>query len=103
MEAVGSNNVKCYYDWRNTADAGYDPIKEFRQLGRSNVCELHMKENGLLLGKGTLDWKEISKTVQNTDYVGDGWMQIEWSVPKDANLVDSYKHNLAFLKDNFSK
>jgi L-ribulose-5-phosphate 3-epimerase len=103
MDAVGSNNVKCYYDWRNTADAGHDPIKEFRQLGRSNVCELHMKENGLLLGKGTLDWKEISKTVQNTDYVGDGWMQIEWAVPKDADLVESYKHNFAFLKDNFSK
>jgi hypothetical protein len=26
--AVGSKNVQCYYDFRNTADAGYDAIKD---------------------------------------------------------------------------
>jgi hypothetical protein len=36
------------------------------------------------------------------DYYGDGWMQIEWSMPKDADVVECYKHNLQFLKDKIS-
>lgn len=50
IEAVGSKNVQCYYDFRNTVDAGYDAIKEFKLIGRKNICELHIKENGFLLG-----------------------------------------------------
>lgn len=98
MDAVGSENIKCYYDFRNTADAGYDPVKEFKALGNKNICELHMKENGFLLGRGTLDWKEIGNAIKKTGYHGKGWMQIEWSMPKEADVVQSYQHNLSFLK-----
>lgn len=103
MEAIGSPNVKCYYDFRNTADAGYDTVKEFKALGTKNVCELHMKENGLLLGKGSLDWPAIGAAVANNKYFGDGWMQIEWSMPDGADVVESYRHNLRFLKELFAK
>lgn len=60
MDAVGSKNIKCYYDFRNTADAGYDAVKEFKALGTKNICELHMKENGFLLGQGQLRLEESS-------------------------------------------
>jgi len=103
MDAVGSKNVQCYYDFRNTADAGHDTIKEFKQLGPQNICELHIKENGFLLGKGTLDWRKISEAIYETGYYGDGWMQIEGALPKEADLVESYKHNLSFLKGLFRK
>ena len=103
MDAVGSDNVKCYYDFRNTADAGYDTVKEFSMLGKENICELHMKENGFLLGEGTLDWKSVRDAVQDTNFYGDGWMQIEWAMPKDADVVQSYQHNLRFLKSLFQR
>ena len=103
MDAVGSKNVQCYYDFRNTADAGHDTIKEFKQLGPQNICELHIKENGFLLGKGTLDWRKISEAIYETGYYGDGWMQIEGALPKEADLVGSYKHNLSFLKGLFRR
>jgi sugar phosphate isomerase/epimerase len=60
-----------------------------------------MKENGFLLGEGTLDWTKICETLLSMGYYGDGWMQIEWAMPKDADVVESYRHNLSFLKTNF--
>lgn len=101
IEQVGSKSLKVYYDFRNSADAGYDVIKEIQWLGRDMICELHMKENGSLLGKGTLEWTKICETLLKIDFVGSGWMQIEGATPKDADVVESYQHNLAFLKDFF--
>jgi L-ribulose-5-phosphate 3-epimerase len=101
IQQVGSKSVKVFYDFRNSADAGYDVVKEIKWLGKDAVCELHMKENGLLLGTGTLDWEAICDTLLNMEFYGDGWMQIEWSLPDKADLVTSYKHNFDFLNQSF--
>jgi sugar phosphate isomerase/epimerase len=101
IQKVGSTAIKVYYDFRNSADAGYDVIKEIRFLGKEAICELHMKENGFLLGQGTLDWKKISETLREINYIGDGWMQIEGATPKGADIVQSYQHNLKYLKEAF--
>lgn len=103
IEKVGSKNVKAYMDFRNTADAGFDVLKEVKQLGKENICELHMKENGLLLGNGTLPWQEIRDLLYEMEYYGDGWMQIESANPKGADVVESYQHNLKFLRQLFSQ
>lgn len=101
IDAVGSPNLKVYYDFRNTADAGFDTITEFKKLGPELICELHMKENGVLLGEGSLDWKAIAKAVKDTGYYGDGWMQIEWAMPDKGNIVECYQKNFRFLKNLF--
>ncbi|MEP7110717.1 MAG: TIM barrel protein [Ferruginibacter sp.] len=101
IQRVGSKNIRVYYDFRNSADAGHDVIKEIKWLGKDIICELHMKENGPLLGKGTLDWNKIAETLLDMEYYGNGWMQIEGSLPENAGIVESYKHNLHFLKDCF--
>lgn len=103
IDRVGSKNIKVYYDFRNTADAGFDTLKEFKKLDRELVCELHIKENDFLLGKGTLDWTAIGNAVYEAGYYGDGWMQIEGAKPDGAAVIESYKHNLQFLKNIFSK
>ncbi len=101
IQQIGSKSIKVYYDFRNSADAGYDVIKEIKFLGKEAICELHIKENGLLLGEGTLDWNKIATTLNDMGYYGDGWMQLEWANPKGANVVDSYKKNIKFLNDTF--
>jgi len=101
IQSVGSKNIKVYYDFRNSADAGYDVIKEIKWLGKDIICELHIKENGSLLGKGTLDWKKIAETLIDMDYHGNGWMQIEGALPENAAIIESYRQNLRFLKDCF--
>lgn len=103
INSVGSPAIKVYYDFRNTADAGYDTVAEFKKLGKKMICELHMKENGFLLGKGTLDWQAIGRAVYESGYYGDGWMQIEWAKPENADLLESYQQNHALLKSIFSK
>ncbi len=102
MDAVGSKNVKVYMDFRNTADAKWDVMKELKVIGTENICELHMKENGKLLGNGDLPWKEIKNYLVEHNYYGDGWMQIESSNPEKADVVTSYKHNLQFLRELFN-
>jgi sugar phosphate isomerase/epimerase len=101
IQQVGSKSVKVYMDFRNTADAGYDVIAEIKKLGKDILCEFHMKENRLLLGKGTLDWVKIRDTLQEIGYEGDKWMQIEWAMPDKADIVESYRHNLKFLRELF--
>ena len=103
IDKVGSPNVKAYVDFRNTADAGYDVIKEVKALGSNMICELHMKENGFLLGEGTMNWQQISNMLHEMNYTGDGWMQIEGAMPKDADVVQAYQHNLKFLQTIFNK
>jgi L-ribulose-5-phosphate 3-epimerase len=101
IQKVGSESIKVYYDFRNSADAGYDVVSEIKWLGRDAICELHIKENGFLLGEGTLDWRKISETLEEIGYYGDGWMQIESARPNDMGIVESYKRNHQFLKQVF--
>lgn len=102
MDAVGSKHVKVYMDFRNTADAKWNVLDEVKLIGAENICELHMKENGKLLGKGDLPWNDIRDLLKQMNYEGDGWMQIESSNPEGADVVTNYKHNLKFLRELFN-
>lgn len=99
IQAVGSNAVKVYYDFRNATDAGHDIYKEIPLLGTQSIREIHMKENGQRLGEGTLDWPRISRALTDIGY--QGWMQIEWAMTKNDPLVTAYQHNLAYLRQLF--
>lgn len=100
IQAVGSPAIKVYYDFRNSADAGYDIFKEIPMLGKEMICEIHMKENGQRLGEGPLDWPRIAAAVKDIGY--SGWMQIEGATPKGADIVESYRHNRKYLEGLFS-
>lgn len=100
IQAVGSPAVKVYYDFRNATDAGYDIFKEIPLLGTAYISEIHMKENGQLLGQGPLDWPRIRQALADIGY--SGWMQIEGATPRGAAVVPSYQHNLKFLRDLFA-
>jgi L-ribulose-5-phosphate 3-epimerase len=102
MQKVGSPAIKVYYDFRNATDAGNDIYHEMKLLGKDNICELHMKENGILLGKGSIDWPKVRRSLDEIGYLGDGWMQIEWAMPKDADVVAAYQHNLKYLREIFA-
>jgi sugar phosphate isomerase/epimerase len=100
IQAVGSNSVKVYYDFRNAADAGNDVFKEISMLGKDMICELHMKENGHKLGQGTMDWPKIAKAVKDIGYAG--WMQIEGATPPGAEIIPCYTDNRKYLEGLFS-
>ena len=100
IDRVGSSAIKVYYDARNATDAGNDIFKEIALLGKKHICELHIKENGVRLGNGTIDWPRVRQSLAEAGYEGDGWMQIEWAKTKEDDTVAAYQQNLAYVKRN---
>jgi sugar phosphate isomerase/epimerase len=99
IQAVGSKAIRVYYDFRNSTDAGYDIYHEIPLL-KDYICEIHIKENGHLIGKGPLDWPRIRKALDGIGYRG--WMQIEGAVPSGKGITESYVENLQYLRSVFA-
>jgi sugar phosphate isomerase/epimerase len=99
MERVGSSAVKMYYDVCNSTERGYDVPKEIRWLGRKNICEFHLKENGALLGQGKVNFERVRDAINDSGH--EGWMQIEGAIPPGGKLLESYLANLKFLRTLF--
>ncbi|MEQ6120182.1 sugar phosphate isomerase/epimerase family protein [Reichenbachiella sp. MALMAid0571] len=96
IDAVGSPNVKVYYDVANSNKMGYNIYEEIRWLGKDNICEFHAKENGFLLGKGLVDFKEVRKAIDDIGF--EGWVMIEGAVPKGDDMFESYVLNNKYLR-----
>ena len=99
IDAVGSPNVQVYYDVANSTHMGYDILAEIRQLGRQRICEFHAKENGFLLGQGRIDFAAVRRALDDIGFTG--WLQIEGAVPKGQPIVESYMHNVRFMRTHF--
>jgi L-ribulose-5-phosphate 3-epimerase len=98
IDAVGSPNLKVYYDVANSEKMGYDIYKEIVWLGKKNqICEFHFKENEALLGKGRVDFLKVKKCMDEINYRGS--IQIEGAVPAGATMLDSYVLNNSFVRD----
>lgn len=91
IEAVASPAVKVYYDVCNSTVRGYDIFREMRDLGTKHICEIHLKENGYLLGKGKIDLNRVRQTLDEIGY--SGWLHIEGAVPTGQPMLASYQEN----------
>jgi sugar phosphate isomerase/epimerase len=100
LDAVGSPHVQVYYDVANATQMGYDIAAEIRQLGRERICEFHAKENGFLLGQGKIDFPSVRRAMDDIGF--SGWIQIEGAIPKGQPMLDSYVHNVRFMRTHFS-
>ena len=100
MDAVGSAAVKVYYDVCNSSVMGYDIFGEIRDLGKDRICEVHLKENGFLLGKGKIDLKRVRQALDDINYAG--WLQIEGAVPPGKPIVESYIENNRTVRSLFT-
>ena len=78
---------------------GYNIYEEIRSLGTKYICEVHAKENGYLLGQGRIDFSEVRQALDDIGY--SGWIQIESAVPEGADIVESYHHNVKFMRRMF--
>ncbi len=99
LDAVGSPAVKVYYDVCNSSDMGYDIFKEIRDLGKDRICEIHLKENGALIGQGKVDLPKVRQAIEDIGYTG--WLQIEGAVPKGKPMLESYIENNRTVRSLF--
>ncbi len=100
IERVGSPAVQVYYDVANSTERGYDIFREIRWLGRQRlICEVHLKENGALLGRGRVDFPKVRDALAEIVYRGP--MQIEGAIPPGGKVIESYIENRKFLRTLF--
>jgi L-ribulose-5-phosphate 3-epimerase len=98
IDAVGSPNLKVYYDVANSEKMGYDIYEEIKWLGQKNqICEFHFKENDALLGQGKVDFQRVKHCIDEIGYTGA--IQIEGAVPPGKTMLESYLKNNRFVRD----
>jgi sugar phosphate isomerase/epimerase len=97
IDRVGSSAVQVYYDVGNSQKAGYDIFKEIRSLGK-RICEFHAKDNEDLYGKGTMNFPEVCKAMEDISY--NGWMQIE-GTKTPLGIEESIRYDLRYLRGVF--
>ena len=99
LEGVDSPAVKVYYDVANAEKLGYDIYREIKSLGSENICEIHCKEIGFLLGQGRIDFNRLKDVIEDIGYKA--WLIIESATPKGMEVEEAYRHNAAYLKSVF--
>lgn len=97
IDRVGSPAVRVYYDVGNSQKMGYDIYKEIRSLGR-HICEFHAKDYDGLFGKGSVDFKEVRRAMDDIGY--HGWLQME-PVKIPLGLEKSCRYNAQYLRSIF--
>ena len=101
IEAVGSPNVRVYYDVANSHKMGYDIYEEMARLGTEYICEVHMKENGHLLGQGEVDFMRVGRILSDMNY--SGWVIIEGAHPDGMDLLETYVANNQYIRSVLNK
>ncbi|SOD96585.1 sugar phosphate isomerase/epimerase family protein [Spirosoma fluviale] len=100
LDAVGSPAVKVYYDVCNSSDMGYDIFSEIRTLGKDRICEVHLKENGYLIGQGKVNLPKVKQALDDIGYAG--WLHLEGAVPKGKPMLESYIENNRTVRSLFA-
>ena len=99
LDGVGSPAIQVYYDVCNMTDQGYDICKEIRQLGKDRICQIHIKENGFLIGQGKVDLPPVRDAIADIGYRG--WLILEGATIPGKTLVECYQHNRKYLRTLF--
>jgi sugar phosphate isomerase/epimerase len=99
IERVGSPAVKVYYDVANSHKAGYDIYEEIRQLG-PHICEFHAKDYDDLYGKGSIDFEEVRRAMDDIGYRG--WLVME-GTKMPLGVEESCRYDAEYLRGIFPK
>ena len=70
LDRVASKNVLVYYDVGNSTQAGFDPVKEIRWLGKKRICQIHLKDNPHYLGEGKIQFEPILQAILDIGFSG---------------------------------
>ena len=96
MERSQSSSVLVYYDVGNSTVAGFDPVKEIRWLGKSRICQFHLKDNPHYLGEGSIQFLPIMRAIQDIQF--SGYANLEADAPS-KQLEADMRRNLAFIRN----
>jgi len=95
MERTRSKAVLVYYDVGNSTRAGCDPAKEIAWLGKSRICQFHLKDNPHYLGEGKIDFPAIVKSIAGLGGF-EGFANLETSTQQ--SVEEDMTRNLGYLR-----
>ena len=95
MERSRSASVMVYYDVGNSTQAGFDPVKEIRWLGRERICQFHLKDNPHYLGDGSIQFGPIMQAIRDIGF--SGYANLETDAPS-KQLEPDMRRNLAYIR-----
>ena len=95
MERSQSKAVLTYYDVGNSTNGGFDVVKEIRWLGKSRICQFHLKDNPHYLGEGKIDFPAVVKAIEDIGF--SGFANLETDTPSNSIEADMSK-NLNFIR-----
>ena len=95
MERSRSASVLVYYDVGNSTEAGFDPVKEIRWLGKDRICQFHLKDNPHYLGDGSIQFAPIMQAIRDIGF--SGYANLETDAPSKQLEADMRK-NLAYIR-----
>lgn len=101
-------SVKMYFDTGNMLARKVDPAKCLRDLGKGNVCQMHLKDCRLsreggppdfkvALGQGNVDFQAVANAIAAVGF--DDWVILE--TPAGEDPLASAKANLDFARQLF--
>jgi sugar phosphate isomerase/epimerase len=96
MERTKSPAVLTYYDVGNSTNNGFDVLQEIRWLGRSRICEVHLKDNPNYLGKGKINFPAVIDALAEIGF--DKWAQLETDCPS-GSVENDMAINLKFIRE----
>ena len=96
LDRAQSKAVLVYYDVGNSTNRGFNVVKEIRWLGKSRICQMHLKDNPNLLGEGKIDFAAIMQAIRDIGFTG--YANLETDAKSPASLEDDQRRNLAFIR-----
>lgn len=99
MERTKSPAVLVYYDVGNSNRNGFDVPKEIRWLGKSRICQMHLKDRGYI-GDGPIDFTAVMKAIADIGYAG--FANLETSAPS-GSIEDDMRRNLKAVREYWAK
>ena len=100
LDAVRSPAIQVYYDVGNMQKVGEDYAAAIRRLGRERICEVHLKDQDDLYGKGSMNFPAVRSALDAIDYRG--WVGIE-GLKLPLGIEPSIRYDLDYLRPIFPR
>ena len=100
LDAVKSPAIQVYYDVGNMQKVGEDYVAAIRRLGRERICEIHLKDQDDLYGKGSMNFPAVRSALDAIGYRG--WVGIE-GLKLPLGIEPSIRYDLEYLRPIFPR
>lgn len=98
LDAVKSPAIQVYYDVGNMQKVGEDYAAAIRHFGRQRICEVHLKDQDDLYGKGSMNFPSVRSALDDAGYRG--WVGIE-GLKMPLGIEQSIRYDLEYLRPIF--